>query len=183
MAIYIITKNPGKKSAALSIFKPLGIEVEFVDKEYLEIQADTSLEIARYGAVQAARDLGQPAIREDHSLFIHALNFPGPYTNYFEKRISCLQLLQLMSQTSDRSGHFELALVYAEPNGKTKDFIFTVPITLSTEERGTLLSGWARLLMLEGDTRTLAEYPEAERTHVWNKNYQDIADLLVKGQL
>jgi len=35
--------------------------------------------------MQAAKELNNPAIREDHSLFIEALGIPGPYTNYIEK--------------------------------------------------------------------------------------------------
>lgn len=69
-------------------------------------------------------------------------------------------------------------LVYAKPDGSFKEFVYQVPITISLEERGELQKGWARVLMLENDKRTFAEYPEQERVSAWNKNYQDIAIFL-----
>jgi len=85
MIIYLVTRNPGKLLAAKSIFDKYNIKIQTVEKNYPEIQADTSLEIARHTAMQAAKELNNPAIREDHSLFIEALGIPGPYTNYIEK--------------------------------------------------------------------------------------------------
>ena len=178
MDIYLVTRNSGKLAAAQSIFNPQGIRLCPTEKEYPEIQADTSLEIARQTAVLVAKELGQPAIREDHSLFINALHFPGPYTNYFEKNISSALLLQMMTGFQDRSGYFEIATVYAEPDGKTIEFVYRVPIILAQEERGEGQQGWSRLLMLEGEKQTFAEYPEKERLHVWAKNYQAVAQEL-----
>jgi hypothetical protein len=34
--------------------------------------------------------------------------------------------------------------------------------------------------MLDGETKTLAEYPETERINVWNKNYVEIAKIIKK---
>lgn len=69
MTINIITKNPGKMMAAKKAFDKYNINTAFIDKEYPEIQAETSLEIARFTALQAAKELNMPAIREDHSFF------------------------------------------------------------------------------------------------------------------
>lgn len=175
MLIYLVSKNSGKLAAARYIFDRYGIELRPVDRDYPEIQADTSLEIARYTALAAAKDFGHPAVREDHSLFISALGLPGPFTSYFEKHIPALRLLELLRPYTDRTGFFEIATVYADPGGSTKEFIYRVPIHITTEERGTLQSGWSRLLVLEGESRTFAEYPETERLSVWSKNYEAIA--------
>lgn len=181
MKIYLSTHNPGKIKAAKSVFDKYGIEVFIVEKDYSEIQADSSLEIAKHSAIQAAKDLGVPVVREDHSLFINALSFPGPYTNYFEKRISAPILLEWLKNYDDRDGYFEIAAVYARPDGSCKEFIYQVPITIALEEKGELQDGWARILMLKNEGRTFAEYPEQERVSAWNKNYQDIA-LYLKGE-
>lgn len=178
MKIYLSTHNPGKIKAAKSAFSKSSIEVLIVEKDYDEIQADSSLEVAKHSAIQAAKDIGVPVIREDHSLFINALNFPGPYTNYFEKRISARVLLEWLKNCDDRGGYFEIAAVYAKPDGSFKDFVYKVPIEIATEERGELQDGWAKILMLKDETRTFAEYPEQERASAWNKNYQDIAAYL-----
>lgn len=122
--------------AANSIFKKYNIELSPVEKEYPEIQADTSLEIARYSAVQAAQELRAPVIREDHSLFIDALGIPGPYMNYVEKKISIELLTKILSVLQNSKGRFVVATVYAEPNGETFEYTFEVPMTFGTEEKG-----------------------------------------------
>jgi non-canonical purine NTP pyrophosphatase (RdgB/HAM1 family) len=178
MRIYLSTHNAGKIKAAKSVFNKYEIEVLIVEKDYSEIQADSSLEVAKHSAIQAAKDLGIPVVREDHSLFINALSFPGPYTNYFEKRISASVLLNWLKNYDDRSGYFEIAAVYARPDGSFKEFVYQVPIEIATEERGELQDGWAKVLMLKDETRTFAEYPEQERAFAWNKNYQEIATYM-----
>lgn len=179
MKIYLLTKNPGKIKAAKSVFEKYGIEVGNVEAKCPEIQADTSLEVARYAAKLASEDTGLPVVREDHSLFINALGFPGPYTSFIEKQTPPERLLQLLSLDQDRSGHFELALAYVDSkNNVSKDFVYRVPIHFKTEEvvadpRG----GWNGLICLEGETKAFTEYPEEERVGVWNKNYLRLAEL------
>lgn len=175
MNIYLVTKNQGKAMAAQSAFQNTNINILPVDRDYPEIQADTSLEIACHTALQAAKDYDTPAIREDHSLFINALNIPGPYMNFFDKRISAENLLKILACFKDRTGYFEVATAYAEPNGTIEKFVFRVPIFFSEKETGTLQGGWNRIIILENETRTLAEYPEEERKNIWNKNYLAIA--------
>ncbi|OGC48029.1 MAG: hypothetical protein A3A94_00080 [Candidatus Portnoybacteria bacterium RIFCSPLOWO2_01_FULL_43_11] len=111
MTVNIITKNSGKLLAAKKVFEKYGITVNQIDKEYPEIQAENSLEISKYTAIQAAKKLGKSVIREDHSLFINALGMPGPYTNYIEKKLSVKKLLEIMRNQPDRSGYFEIATV------------------------------------------------------------------------
>ena len=181
MKIYLITKNPGKLLAANSVFLKYNIELSPVEEDYQEIQAETSMEIARYTALEAAKKLNALAIREDHSLFINALNFPGPYTSYFEKKISSSMLLKLLENFNDRDGYFEVATVLAKPDGTFKEYIYQVPITISKEERGDLQKGWGRILMLKNDTRTFAEYPEQDRATVWDKNYKEVLSYIEKN--
>jgi inosine/xanthosine triphosphate pyrophosphatase family protein len=104
-----------------------------LSKEYDEIQADSSLEIARYQALKAAKENNVSVIREDHSLFFDKLGIPGPYTNYIERKISAELLIDLLGDNN--KGYFEIATVYAEPNGKTKEFVFRIPIEVSKYPR------------------------------------------------
>ena len=48
MTVNIITKNSGKLLAAKKVFEKYGITVNQIDKEYPEIQAENSLEIAKF---------------------------------------------------------------------------------------------------------------------------------------
>lgn len=182
MKIYLVTKNPGKLLAANSVFGKKNIELSQVNKDYSEIQADNSLDIAKHTALEAARELGSPTIREDHSLYINELGIPGPYMNYFEKKISVKNILKILSKFKDRSGYFEVATVYAEPNGKTKEYSFKVPFQIAKKEKGKLQSGWPSIIILKGEKRTLAEYPESERVNIWNKNYIKIANYIANSK-
>ncbi|MEK7565171.1 MAG: non-canonical purine NTP pyrophosphatase [Patescibacteria group bacterium] len=182
MKIYLVTKNHGKLLAANSVFSKKNIELLQVNKDYLEIQADNSLEIAKHTALEAAKELGSPAIREDHSLHINALGIPGPYMNYFEKRISVKNILKILSSFKDRSGYFEVATVYAEPNGKTKEYSFRIPFQIAKKEKGKLQTGWPRIIVLKSEKKTLAEYPESERVNIWNKNYIKIASYIANSK-
>ena len=174
--IYLVTQNKGKLAAAERSFAPYGIQLSTVNKDYPEIQADTSIEIARAGALAAAQELGAPAIREDHSLCIRHLGVPGPYMQYVERRWPPNKLLELLKDASDRSGYFELGAVYAEPDGFTKECSYTVDIRVKDQEvvpdpRG----GWDGLLALAGEERAFTEYPESERYHAWSQNFDALA--------
>lgn len=173
--LYLVTKNQGKLMAAKNAFDKYNIEIVPVEKDYPEIQAETSLEIAHFTAIQAAKDINSPVVREDHSLFIHALNIPGPYTNYIEKNISAQKLLEILKNFDDRTGHFEIATVYAEPNGKTFEYVFQVPITFGIEIKGNNPKGWNGLIKIGDETRAITEYPEEERLHIWNQGYEAVA--------
>ena len=173
--IYLLTKNEGKILAAKDVFSGYKIEVKMLDKEYPEIQANTSLEIAKDNAIIAAKEFNVPVVREDHSLFINELGFPGPYTKYIESKLPAEKLIKILKD--DWRGYFEIAAVYAEPNGFTKEFVFRVPIKISKEIKGTK-GNWDRVLMLADSNKTLSEQTEEENINVWNKNFVEIAKFL-----
>lgn len=176
--IYLVTGNPGKLMAASSVFGKYGITLLPVEKDYPEIQAETSLEVARFTALQAAKDLNAPAIREDHSLFIEALGIPGPYTSYIEKKIPAEKLAELIKLLGNNRGYFEVATVYAEPDGKTFESVFKVPMSFGEEIKGENPKGWNGLIRLLDEQRAITEYPEEERLHIWNQGYEKVARYL-----
>ncbi len=178
--IYLLTKNKGKLLAAKNIFSKFGIEVKNIEKNFPEIQADSSLEIAKYSAEEATKEFKVPVVREDHSLFINALNgFPGPYTSYFDKTMPAEKLLELMRNIKDRSGYFEIAAAYAKASGEVKTFIFKVPIKISDKIQGNERN-WDRIIMFPESTRTFAEMTEEENVDIWDKNYIAIGEEILK---
>lgn len=179
MDIYLVTQNTGKLMAAQATFNESEVHLLPVEKDYPEIQADSSAEIAEHTSIQVAQELGKPALREDHSICLTAINgAPGPYMAYFGKRLSETDLLRLYDNIKDRSGYFEVATALAFPDGKLLKSNFRVNFTLASEPRGDLQTGWNRIIILEGETRTLAEYPENERIHIWNQGYKSIKEQL-----
>ncbi|MBU2503542.1 MAG: hypothetical protein KJ879_00610 [Nanoarchaeota archaeon] len=176
--VFLITGNKGKLLAAQRVFSKYNIQVKQIKKDYPEIQAKSSLEIARFTVLEAIKEFKVPVIREDHSLFIHALDgFPGPYTNYFDKTMPVKTLIKILSLFEDRSAHMELAAVLALPSGKIYDFVYQVPLKISKNIKGNERN-WDKVLMLSSDTRTFSESEEDARLEVWTKNYEEIAKLL-----
>ncbi len=164
--VFLITVNKGKLLAAQKAFSKYGIQVKQINKEYLEIQAKSSLEIARFTVLEAIKEFKVPVIREDHSLFIHSLNgFPGPYTNYFDKTMPVEILIKILSLFKDRSAHMELAAALALPNGKIYDFVYQVPLKISENIKGDK-GNWDKVLMLPDDTHTFSESKEDGRLDI-----------------
>ena len=178
--IFIITKNKGKILAAQSVFSKFGIVVKNIEKDYPEIQANSSMKIAKYAVEQAGKDYNLPIIREDHSLFIKALGgFPGPYTSYFDKIIPAEKILELMKGVTDRSAYMEVATAYRNSKGEIKEYIFRIPLVISEKIQGNVRN-WDRIIMLKGDNKTFAELNEKDHLDVWNKNYLAIAEEISK---
>ena len=179
--IMLLTKNAHKIAAAKLAFKDIDIKIIYPKRERAEIQADTSFEIAKHSALEAAKEYNVIAMREDHSLYINYLGFPGPYTKYIEKVLPVEKLLDILKLTEDRTGYFELTAVVAYPNGETKSFSNKVPIHIKKDiVMADLQSGWDSVICLEGENRAFSEYPSAERTDIWTSNFDQIAKLFAK---
>ncbi len=179
--VYLITNNKGKLAAAQCALSRFGIEVRQFSGNFLEIQSDSSVEIAKFTALAVAKEKNLAVIREDHSLFINALKIPGPYTSFFERAIPAEKLLKILENFSDRGGYFEVATVFADPSGNYKEYAFKVPILFSTILKGNYSFGWNRIIILDGENRTLAEYKEEERLCVWGKNFESIGRDIENG--
>jgi len=175
-----MTKNKGKLAAAQSVFDKYSIEVRSLDFEVPEIQADTSIDVAKNMVLQAFEKFKEPIIREDHSLFIDEINFPGPFMAFAEKNISAEKLSLMLKNLSSTSGRFELAAAFADKEGTIHEFSYTVPVVFETTPRGIPSDGWNQLIRFPEEKRVFTEYPSEERNHIWSKNYEEIVRLILK---
>lgn len=177
MKVGVITKNPGKIKIVEYVFPKYDIDFEYIDKEFPEIQATTSKEIAEFTVREAAKELNMPVVREDASLYIRALGFPGPFTAYLEKMIPASKLLKILEPFEDRSGYFESAVSFCEPNKNPVTFVERFEIEVNNKETGDLVppKDWDRILKFKGESRTFAQYPIEERIPIWAKPYEELA--------
>ena len=180
MKVGIITKNKGKIKIVDFVFPKYGIEYEFIDKEFPEIQAATSKEIAEFTVIQASNELKIPIVREDVSLYFNALGFPGPFTAYLEKTVPPEKLLEILKPFKDRSGYFECAISFGEPGKKPITFVERYDIEVSESLKGdqVFIQPWDKFLKFKGETRTFAEYPYEERIPIWARYYEKMAKYI-----
>lgn len=183
-AVYLITKNKGKLMTARKAFDRFNIELMTLNVSYPEIQADSSIDVARHTALLAAKENGVDVIREDHSLVVNALgeNIPGPYANYITRKMPLETLLKIIKLFGNNTGYFDINAVYAHPDGRYLEYSFKVPIRFSDTPKGDEKQGWNRVIMLEGENRTLTEYPETDRVDVFNRNFVRIAEDIINGK-
>ncbi len=179
MKLNFLTQNPFKIETAQLAFQPFDIEVIPLDFEIPEIQADSNLEIARHSALIAAQESKQPVIREDHGFFLNAFpGWPGPYMAHTERTIPPEDLLDLMNG-KNRTGYFELALVYAEPSGETLEFVSRVECQIVSELRpGAKDWGWDSVISMGNDIRAISEYPTQDRFPLFTANFIELAKKL-----
>lgn len=179
--VYLLTGNPGKIAAANLIFKNYEVEVLLLELDIPEIQASNSQEIANHTALEAYKQSGKPVIREDHSFYIDELGIPGPFMAYMDKSVSVELLLKILDTLTCRDGHFELSAAYIDVRGTLHEFSYQVPVEFAQTAAGDKSQRWERVMKFKGEDRVFAEYPETERSAVWSKNYEQIAQLIARS--
>jgi XTP/dITP diphosphohydrolase len=127
--INFVTTNPGKIAEAREY---LDEEVEQLDFDYPERQAEELATVAAHGARAAYRHVGEPVIVDDSGLTIDALGgFPGPYSSYVEEKLGIERVWELAEAESDRSGAFRAVVAYCDG----ESFAAT-PEPVDTDRRG-----------------------------------------------
>lgn len=181
--VYLLTWNQDKVRAAQLVFDEFDIQLELFKPDEPEIQASTSLEIAKHTALSVARKHNICVIREDHALYFNWILwwcFPWPYTSYFDKGVRVDEFLRCLyphwnEQILD--WYFELGCVYAKPDGTSIDLSYRVEIEISKEarwDRGNL----DKILMIKWSWKTFAECVPWENMHHWTKNFEKLAKII-----
>ncbi|RJU95181.1 MAG: non-canonical purine NTP pyrophosphatase [Candidatus Poseidoniales archaeon] len=111
--VWFMTGNAGKVREAKHALQPLGFDVVQLQVEGVEIsepQADDLEDVARSKIKQAIPHLPSPndaLLVEDAGLFVDSLDgFPGVYSAYALKTIGFNGLLNLLNDSTQRSGAF-----------------------------------------------------------------------------
>lgn len=85
----------------------------------------------------------------------------------------------MLNNFEDRTAKMELAATLAFPDGRVKEFVYQVPLKLSSRIKGNE-GNWDKVLMLKDEDETFAEVTEESRVDTWTKNYTAIAKELLK---
>lgn len=129
-SIIFVSSNERKYYEVKPLLSDFDINVQFIKKNLVEVQADSMEVIALNKSHNAYLEISKPLIVEDDGLFIEELNgFPGQYSAFVFKTIGNLGILRLMRNTNFRSALFRS--VFAFNDG-------TSSLTFSGQTRGTI---------------------------------------------
>ena len=184
MKITLVTGNWAKIAQAKEILEPLGIEVDSLRMETIEIQADTVEEVAAYSAKWASDKLNTAVVKNDTGLFVEALDgFPGAYTHFASDTIGERGLLKLMKGIENRKAKFVQAVAFCEPGKESIVFSSTTEGTLAKRRSGKYGWTWDFIFIPKGQTKTLANFPDQKRFKLWADTcYLQLADYLKKNK-
>ena len=107
------------------------------------------------------------------------MDFHGPYSEYVERKLDAEDIIKLMIGKSNRKAFYKEVMAYCEYNKEPITFTTYTKGTISEEVSGT--EGWNfdRIFVLEGDTKTMANYTDEERAQKYShQNWIRLANYL-----
>lgn len=202
--IVFATGNKAKLEQASFVAEQLGLKIQILngkkaygdEVEYDEL-GDSTEAIAREGALEVAKRIGQPVIAEDTDFYVDVLNgFPGIRGGLFLKTFGRKALHDLMKNQENRACHITSSCCYATPEGEILCASHTVKGTMALEEAfnpdypdwvgpGSVIfgGGYNAIFIPDGAEKTLAEISPEEamdigyREHTFSAILEQLAEL------
>jgi XTP/dITP diphosphohydrolase len=167
-SVVFATSNRGKLEEARVILAPFGISVVRFDAKGVEIQADSTSEVAAYASKGAAKTAGKAVLVEDAGLYVESLGgFPGPYSAYAFRTIGVAGIIALLQPSPQkRTAEFVSSLAYCEPLGEPALFGGRARGTITTEPRGRKGFGFDPIFVPDGGRKTFGELTMDEKCAV-----------------
>lgn len=179
--IWMGTSSDHKYAEAKEVMEEYGIELERLNIERVEIQADDPELIAEYSL--KVLDVDIPILIEDAGLYIDKyFGFPGPYSSYALRTISNEGILKLMEDEKKRSARYLSAVAFRDGDISVT-FRGEVKGEISHEERGSNGFGYDPIFIPEeGDGRTFAEMSAEEKAEISHRAraFRKLAEWLVE---
>lgn len=149
-----------------------------------EIQADSSIEVAKHSAKYASDLLRADVLKNDSGLVIPALNgFPGPYSKFVENSLLVDGLLAVMSNQTDRYCYYLDAFAYCEYGKEPVVFVSKTEGEIATEPSGDYGSSFDKLFVPKGKTYTMANMDYDEFVLCFDKTgVEQLAEYLKNKQ-
>lgn len=185
MKITLVTGNWAKIAQAKEFLEPLGVEVDNIKMDTVEIQANSIEEVAAYSAKWASNELKKNIVKNDTGIVIEGINdFPSAYTHYVQDTIGIDGILKLMKGIENRKAKFVQALAFCEYGKEPVVFKSETYGTISLEKQGEYGWSWDFIFIPDGQDKTLGCFPDDVRLKMWNDTgYLQLTEYLKKSNL
>lgn len=167
--IYLLTGNMGKLKEIKRWLEPLGIEVNLLDKEFIEMQVNSLEEVIFHGmkSIEKEEDIREPFIKDDSGLFIDGLDgFPGVYSSYVQGTVGNEGILKLMEGKENRSARFKTVIGLMIPGKGVSMFSGECEGTISLDIRGKQGFGYDSIFIPSFEKRTFAEMSLKDKNRI-----------------
>lgn len=159
--IVFITGNDRKVAQAKECLKRFDIQVTVEDLDMDEIQSHDPLLITKAKAEAAFQTLQKPLVVCDHSWNFKALNgFPGGYMKDINGWFKAEDFIALMRDKDDKSVALTETVWYIDEK-TSQNFSVDIVGQFITEPRGTGYVPAERVVVLDGEDKTIAEFMDA----------------------
>lgn len=113
--LYFVTGNKHKINSAKIVLAPFNISFEVTNLPLIEIQSNSTEEIAINKAKQAYEQLHEPLMIKDDGWHIDALNgFPGPYMKYVNEWLTVEDYQNLLREKKNKKVIFSEVICYID---------------------------------------------------------------------
>lgn len=141
-------------------------DLEMLDMEYPEIQADTLEEVVEFSLNYLSDRIDGDFIIDDSGLFIEALNgFPGVYSAYVFRTIGNNGILALLRGFENRRAYFK-TVIGIRFQGVNYKLVGICHGIIAEEPRGTNGFGYDPIFIPEGFEKTFAEMSTEEKNRI-----------------
>lgn len=162
-----VTSNRHKFDEISQIMYREGIELEWVQLKYDEIQEDYTEVVSYRSCIDLASRIEGDYFLEDTGLYIHSLKgFPGPYSSYVKGTIDLDGIVRLLADRADRSAYFK-TVISLSYDGRVIQFGGILNGSISKQPAGAGGFGYDPIFMPVGEKkRTLAELTLSEKNDI-----------------
>lgn len=168
MKLFFATTNAAKLTSVARVLGTYGIDIERVDLDLPELQAESVIEVAKGKVRSAFGTLTAPVMVNDAGFCIHALGgFPGTNVKWTTKQIGVQGYLDLLARYPEpRSCAMVSAVAYLDQGlDEPQVFFREEPGSVALAARGTVnehKSALATIFVPDGSKKTLVEMTPEE---------------------
>ena len=179
MELGLVTSNAGKGHELAAVLEPLGHAVTQRELGYPEVQAPTLEAVVEIGLEWLAQNHpGEALLIDDAGLFVDALGgFPGVYSRHAWDTIGPAGVLARLGNGEERNAEFRCVLGLLLPDGGHQLFHGSCRGSVTRAPRGDGGFGYDPIFIPEGDKRTFAELPLAEKNGISHRG-RALAELV-----